>query len=563
MTTPKTQSTKCSSFLLGIPFLICLLSAIGIAPALADSASGYIHDTVSEQYTICYGDSIAWHGMTLRESGTNTIVDTIERPAGEADSIKVYIARIVISQTPLLFISGDTTLCEGSSDTLTASLIPGYNSITWHGPMVNNVNNESITITTGGTYTLTIEDSNNCIHTHAFDVTLHAIMRTDTVVAICAGDSYIIGEDTLIENTTHTATFNSSLNCDSMVTLHLLVLPRPDVIIAGLHPFCEGDTLCIAATGAVDYEWSTGETSHILCITEGGDYSLNAIGANGCMTQRTFSINTHDTKTRHIYDTICDGDMRMFFGRELTQHGDFVHYDTTIYGCDSSDILHLHINDRLTGEININASDSLFWDNLWRRHSGTYAKHNVGSNGCDSTTILHLLLVHGAPVPKLVLFDERLITFDHYLPYDDNNSWHGYMAYRWYRNGNLIRSAHSDFYHNADYSPLEGCYYAEIAINEEHTLWMPTDTICVNILGIDEADRTPAIVSPNPMHRGESVSVDGMDCTHIYLTTTGGRTIADTEGNRLRIPASTPAGLYLLRISDRNGKEHIIKVVVL
>ena len=61
--------------------------------------------------------------------------------------------------------------------------------------------------------------------------------------------------------------------------------------------FCKNDTLFLSARGNnfdpvfQNYLWSTGDTSTILAVTNSGEYSLQSIGVNGCISNSIQSIN--------------------------------------------------------------------------------------------------------------------------------------------------------------------------------------------------------------------------------------------------------------------------------
>ncbi len=110
------------------------------------------------------------------------------------DETTVSIIELV-SPTPE--ISGATEICSGTTETLDAGL--GYDSYNWS----NSQTSQFITITGGGTYTVTVTSSNGCTGTDSFivedaeDPEYNVIDNT----SICLGGSIMIGTVEAVGNT--------------------------------------------------------------------------------------------------------------------------------------------------------------------------------------------------------------------------------------------------------------------------------------------------------------------------------------------------------------------------
>lgn len=75
------------------------------------------------------------------------------------------------------------------------------------------------------------------------------------------------------------------------ITLQPIALPVPVETTTALD-FCSGDTVVLDArqSDVTAYVWSTGETTPVLQVTEGGTYTVTLTNAGGCSADRTFVV---------------------------------------------------------------------------------------------------------------------------------------------------------------------------------------------------------------------------------------------------------------------------------
>ena len=122
---------------------------------------------------------------------------------------------------------GTTTFCQGGSVTLTANSASSY---LWS----NNAVTQSITVTSGGNYTVTVTDNNGCSATSA----------------------------------PTTVTVNS--------------LPNATITSGGTTTFCQGGSVILTANSASSYSWSNSATTPSITVTSAGNYTVTVTGNNGC-----------------------------------------------------------------------------------------------------------------------------------------------------------------------------------------------------------------------------------------------------------------------------------------
>ncbi|MCO6489111.1 MAG: gliding motility-associated C-terminal domain-containing protein [Phaeodactylibacter sp.] len=164
---------------------------------------------------------------------------TVTFPDGFAGNIEYYLQvesgdcihfdtlRLEVLATPVFIISGPTSFCAGDSVTLAAS--PGFESYRWS----SNSTAESIVVTTGGLYSVTVTAAGN--------------------------------------------------NCAIAKEVDVLEFPRPQVAIPADTFFCSRDTVLLdAGPGFASYNWQNGAVGRFLPVSQAGNYSVAVVDANGC-----------------------------------------------------------------------------------------------------------------------------------------------------------------------------------------------------------------------------------------------------------------------------------------
>jgi hypothetical protein len=115
-------------------------------------------------------------------------------------------------------VEGSTTICPGATVTLTAP--DGFSSYQWS----TGSTSQSISVGAAGSYSATLSDDNGC-------------------VSLAAPVSINVIEEEIVT-----------------------------VSMEGEDRFCEGGSVVLAASEGTGYEWSTGETTSEIEVTESGDY---------------------------------------------------------------------------------------------------------------------------------------------------------------------------------------------------------------------------------------------------------------------------------------------------
>ena len=197
-------------------------------------------------------------------------------------------------------------------------------------------------------------------------------------VAICQGDSILLGGAMQSIAGTYTDSLISVMGCDSVIlsTLSFYVNPSYGFQNATL---CQGET----------YLFNGNEYS------ENGQYQDTIQSIHGCDSIITTSIFviTPVVVNQEVY--LCQGTSYTFNGNTYMQEGVYFDTTTTVNGCDSINVLSLFFN--ATYQVSIYDTVCMGvpfvfgFDTLTT--SGIYVLPLVADNGCDSTVTLDLYML--------------------------------------------------------------------------------------------------------------------------------------------------------------------------
>ena len=245
--------------------------------------------TISGNTNICQGEtstltanggtSYRWSNsstnasITVGTAGIYTVTAT--NAQGCSAAVSTYVT---VNALPNPTISGNTSICQGETTTLTAN---GGTSYRWN----NNSTNASITVSSSGTYRVTATNAQGCSATASTYVTVN---------------------------------------------------PLPNVGIGCSTTFiCQGETTTLTANGAQSYQWNTGSTSATIEVGISGYYTVTGYSAQGCTRSISIYVTVYPTYNTPITHNICQGEVYNFFGQMLTEAGVYRHTLSSVHGCDS------------------------------------------------------------------------------------------------------------------------------------------------------------------------------------------------------------------------------------
>ena len=294
--------------------------------------------------TICSGSSYVFGGQTLTTSGIYT--ETFQSVSG-CDSV-VTLA---------------LTIQHAVQDTIEAMICDG-----------STYNFDGQALTAAGVYTATYPLSANCDSTITLFLTVQPVFNTSLSAAICEGETYVFGSQTLTTGGNYTETFQSASGCDSVVDLTLTVgTVYRDTIQA---------SICGNATYALGNQ----------TLTASGTYTETFTSQNGCDSSVTVDLTVYPVYNKTISATICNGGAYFLKDQWFTSFGIYTKVFQTVHGCDSTVTLYLNVlpSYNKTTTASICSGESYTFNNQVYTTAGTYRDTLQAMNGCDS--IIRLVL---------------------------------------------------------------------------------------------------------------------------------------------------------------------------
>lgn len=224
----------------------------------------------------------------------------------------------------------DTIVCAGTSVLLVAPAC-GTCTYLWS----NGSTNDSITVTSTGIYVVTLTDAGGCPYSTFIRIIVNnappAVIVNTNDADLCLGETATlsvtynqnwtyswISNDPNANGSTTNAVFvyspsigpgvynyqvvvtDTSTGCGDTSLPYILTVhapPVPPVITPATSPVvCQGDTVMLVVTHpdpSVTFEWTTGEVTDTILVTENGCYGVQATDTFGCSSNATFCVTVN------------------------------------------------------------------------------------------------------------------------------------------------------------------------------------------------------------------------------------------------------------------------------
>lgn len=276
--------------------------------------------TITGPTSICPGDTVtlnatgggtySWSNSAITPSisvspgGATTYIVTVTDASGCTSTASHNLGT---GATLSPSITGATSVCQGSSVTITAS---GGSSYTWS----SGQNTASITVTPGSqtTYTVTASNATGCTGTaqHTISVNPLPVVSITGPTSVCpgisanltasGGSSYVWSTTdatasitvTPIAQTTYTVTATDGNGCTNSASHSINPAPNPTITITGQDTICEGGQATLSANGANSYVWSNAAVSSSINVNPIATTTYTVTGSNGggCTSSASFVV---------------------------------------------------------------------------------------------------------------------------------------------------------------------------------------------------------------------------------------------------------------------------------
>ena len=270
--------------------------------------------------TYLWSDASTNQTLSISTAGTYSVTVT------DANSCSTYEAITITENTlPVIDLGTITAYCIGSSLTLDAGNAGA--TYLWSDASTN----QTLNVSTAGTYSVTVTDANSCSANDAITITESALPVVDlgTVTTYCAGSSMTLDagnagatylwndgstNQTLNVSTpgTYSVTVTNASNCSAYEAIIITENVAPVVNLGADDAYCIGTTYSAtldAGNVGATYLWSDNSTNQTLSISTAGTYSVTVTDANNCITKDTITITENTLPIVNLgVDTIyCAG----------------------------------------------------------------------------------------------------------------------------------------------------------------------------------------------------------------------------------------------------------------
>ncbi len=299
-------------------------------------------------HSICQGESYNFLGQNLTTAGTYT--QNLQTVNG-CDSI--ITLTLIVKETPTVSISGNTSICEGQTSTLTAT---GGNTYIWS----NGSTASSINVNQNGIYTVTATNVDGCSAITNVTVSVNPVpsITINGNTTICTGSSTTLtasgassylwstGDNTASVNINtfgvYSVTGTSNEGCSSTETVTILVSQLPIITISGETDICSGESTLLTANGGDTYLWSNGSTESSISVNMAGTYQVIGYNAAGCSSMSSAEVHTWQPQSSD-FTIVVDDSCYTWNNETYCASGDYTQTLQTTHGCDSIVTLHLTI----------------------------------------------------------------------------------------------------------------------------------------------------------------------------------------------------------------------------
>lgn len=490
---------------------------------------------------------------TATQSGSYTVTGTNSFGCSNTS------APIVVTVNPLPAVaitqSGPSNICQGGSVTLTSNPAT-FNTYQWkiggvNAPGVSNTS--SYTVSNTGNYTVTVTDANGCTNTSTpVGILVNPLPSATTsptgTVNICSGSNVTITTPTIANTTvqwgnplaipgatqrsyttgtagsyavTVTNTVTGCQATSAAVVVTVSAPPTATATRAGLSTICAGDSSRINAnTGTnLTYQWNyngapiAGATGVSYYAKNQGTYTVTVANGSCTATSTGVSITVNPAPAA------------------------FITYNTPVTFCEGSAVA-LNANSG-TGLTYLWIMDNVPTTNTSNNYvasvSGVYQLKTVNGFGCAGYSDTLRVTVNPVPHPVLTRAGNTLGTTQTYL------------SYQWFLNNSGIGGAT-----NPTYTFTQNGAY-KVRVMDSNGCEGYSEIMFIQNVGITPTALSAAIkVFPNPTTG--LLHIDAPVKVKLALRDVTGKVVAEAAGVKEMDITTVANGMYLLYISDMNGK---------
>ena len=286
------------------------------------------------ELTATGGGTYAWSSgasgavVELSPTTTTTYTVTVTNSFGCEDTAQYGVT---VNALPVITFTGNDTICEGDSTTITAGGGDIYN---WSTGATTAA--AVLTATSTSYFSVAVIDTNGCRTSDSIQVVVNALPTVSFTgaAAVCEGDTanltasggtlytWNTGATTATIDvsptvtTTYTVTVTDGNSCENTDSVTLTVNTLPVVVATGGDTICFGDSVSLGASGANSYLWSNGATTANVTLFPSISETFTVMGTdtNGCVGMDSAAVVVNQPPALSISgpNQICNGTSAQF-----------------------------------------------------------------------------------------------------------------------------------------------------------------------------------------------------------------------------------------------------------
>jgi hypothetical protein len=234
----------------------------------------------------------------------------------------------------------------------------------------------SQSLNAAGSYSEVFSNSDGCDSLVNLALTILPTYSFNQSISLCDGESFQIGNSTYTQSGNYQTILTSQAGCDSTIFTQLTIL-SPQVT-SDQQTICQGQS------------YNFGSQT----INTTGSYSEVFINSDGCDSLVNLSLTISPLYSLNQSITLCDGESVQIGNSTYTQSGNYQTILTSQAGCDSTIYTQLTIlSPQVTSDQQtICQGQSYNFGSQTINTTGSYSEVFINSNGCDSLVNLSLTI---------------------------------------------------------------------------------------------------------------------------------------------------------------------------
>jgi hypothetical protein len=413
------------------------------------------------------------------------------------------------------------------------------------------------TYTSSGVYRDTLVSSAGCDSILILDLTINQPDTTYEVETACGNYIWPVTNQNYSTSGLYRATLTNQAGCDSVIELNLTIN--------------DADSVYQSASACDSFTWPVNNQTY----ASSGLYSATLSNGAGCDSVVYLDLTINASNVNNINVTACDS----FYWNSTSQtyfaSGNYLVQLQNIFGCDSTVVLNLTINNSSSSQVQVSSCDFYVWPMNGQSYtqSGTYTHVVNNSAGCDSTITLQLTIhttdITQQPANQQVFINDTAVFALVANPSNATYQWQSDVGFGFQNlnNAGQYAGTHTNTLsvYNAAISNNNQVFRCNVSANGCDETSNNAVLTVIDNFGIDENTRAQLIkLYPNPTKDHIDVEADDVLIgREYYITDAAGKLMFKGKLNRIKsriFVDDWKAGEYIFTIEGvMNQKFSVVK----